>query len=111
VPAHWNSILYYSGIVILVVGFFIGAALALRARREAREGVEITSEAEMLSEFQRARDAGEMDEAEFRRVRDLLISGRSTKGGVSGETKPDSGWEDRPAVNPPPEHPTLTDPE
>jgi hypothetical protein len=111
VPAHWNSILYYSGIVILVVGFFVGAALALRARREAREGVDITSEAEMLSEFQRARDAGEMDEAEFRRVRDLLISGRSTKEGGNRETKPDSRLEDHPPANPPPEHPTLTEPE
>ncbi len=110
-PAHWNSILYYSGIVILVVGFFVGAALALRARREAREGVDITSEAEMLSEFQRARDAGEMDEAEFRRVRDLLISGRSTKEGGNHVTKPDSRLEDHPPANPPPEHPTLTDPE
>jgi len=111
VPAHWNSILYYSGIVILIGGFFVGVALALRARRDVREGVDLTSESEMLSEFQRARDAGEMDEAEFRRVRDLLISGKGARGGEQPETISDPGMEDRPPSNSPPEHPTLTDPE
>jgi len=110
VPAYLNTILYYSAIVILVGGLIVGVALALQARREAREGVDLTSESEMLSEFQRARDAGEMDEAEFRRVRDLLISGKNTKGGEHHDTGPDSGFEDRPSANPP-EHPTLTDPE
>ena len=110
-PVHLNNILYYSAIVILVGGFIVGVAFALRARREAREGVDITSEAEMLSEFQRARDAGEMDEAEFRRVRDLLISGKSSKGGEHRDTGPDPGSEDRPPANPPPEPPTPTDPE
>jgi len=111
VPAYWNSILYYSAIIILVGGLIIGVILAVQARREAREGVELTSEAEMLSEFQRARDAGEMDEAEFRRVRDLLIGGRSTGGAAHHESVPDPGMEDRPPVNPAPEHPRLRDPE
>jgi len=111
VSAHWNGILYYSGIVILIVGFFVGVALALRARREAREGVDLTSESEMLSEFQRARDAGEMDEAEFRRVRDLLINGKITRGGEHAEAVPETGLEDRPPADSPPEHPTLIEPE
>ena len=81
VPAHLNSILYYAAVILLVGGIIVGVASALRARREAREGVDLASEAEMLSEFQRARDAGEMDDAEFRRVRDLLISGKSTRRG------------------------------
>jgi len=111
VPAHFHSILYYSAVILLIGGIIVGVAWALQTRREAREGVDLTSEAEMLSEFQRARDAGEMDEAEFRRVRDLLISGSSSKGGERRDTGPSSGLEDRPPANPPPEHPTLTDPE
>jgi len=79
--------------------------------QDAREGVNLVNEADLLSEFQRARDAGEMDDAEFRRVRDLLISGRSNKEGERRDTGPDSGLEDRRPANPPPEHPTLTDPE
>ena len=110
-PASLNTILYYAGIVILIGGFIVGTALALRARREAREGVDITSDAEMLLEFQRARDAGEMDEAEFRRVRDLLISGKDPKGGEHRDAVPDPGSEDRPPAGPPPQHPTPTDPE
>ena len=113
-PAQLNSILYYSAIVVLVGGIIVGVALALRARREAREGVDLTSEADMLSEFQRARDAGEMDEAEFRRVRDLLISGKSSRGGEhrddraelgirgtsSGESPPGTSHAHRPGVSP-----------
>jgi hypothetical protein len=102
-----NNLLYYAGVLILVVGFFVGLAWALRARREAREGVDLglTSEADMLSEFQRAREAGEMDEAEFRRVRDLLISGKGSKGGEHHETRPSPGLEDHPPADPPPESP------
>jgi len=111
VPVHLNSILYYSAIVILVGGFIVGVAFALQARREAREGVDLISEADMLTEFQRARDAGEMDDAEFRRVRDLLISGKSSMGVEQRELGPNPGVVERPPNDPPSGPPTPTDPE
>ena len=92
-PVHLNNVLYYAAIVVLVGGFIFGVVFALQARREAREGVDLTSEADMISEFQRARDAGEMDDAEFRRVRDLLIAGKSSKGAERRETEPTPGVE------------------
>jgi len=111
VPANWNNVLYYVALVVLVGGSIIGVAWALRARREAREGVDFISEADMLTEFQRARDAGEMDDAEFRRVRDLLISGKSSKGVEQREFGPNPGVVERPPNDPPSGPPTPTDPE
>jgi len=101
VPAHWNPFLYYTGVIILVGGFIVGTVYALRARREAREGVDFTDEAQMLSEFQRAREAGEMDEAEFRRVRDLLINGKGARGGGDHQAVPKPASEEAPAPDRP----------
>jgi len=106
-----QNILYYTALIVLVGGFIVGLALALRSRREAREGVDLTSEADMLTEFQRARDAGEMDDAEFRRVRDLLITGKGSRGGELPANRPDSGSEERPPTYHPPESPTPADPD
>ncbi len=108
-PVHLQNFFYYPAILVLVVGSIVGVAFALRTRREAREGVSFTSEAEMLSEFQRARDAGEMDEAEFRRVRDLLIAGKNSREGEQRDIRPNTGFEDLPAAYPPPAPPTPTD--
>ena len=110
-PAHWNNVLYYVAFVVLVGGFIAGLAYALRARREAREGVDLTSDNDMLSEFQRARDAGEMDDAEFRRVRDLLINGKGSEGAEHRIAKPDSSLEGGSPKAPPPESPTPIVPE
>jgi len=101
VSVHLNNVLYYAAIVVLVGGFIFGVVFALQARREASEGVDLTSEADMISGFQRSRDAGEMDDAEFRRVRDLLIAGKSAKGAERRETEPTPGVE----VSPPAVHP------
>jgi len=101
VPVTMQTVLYYVAVVVLVGGFFVGVALALQARREAREGVDLTSEADMLSEFQRAREAGEMDEAEFRRVRDLLISGKSSRGVEQRDRGPSPGADELPPASSP----------
>jgi len=111
VPVNLHNFLYYTALIVLVGGGIVGVAMALRARREAREGVDLTSQAEMLSEFQRALDAGEMDDAEFRRVRDLLISGKGSQGGEPRAARPASGIEDQPPGDPPPEAYSPTDPE
>ncbi len=108
-PVYLQNFFYYPAILILVLGSIVGMAFALRARREAREGVNLTSEADMLSEFQRAHDAGEMDEAEFRRVRDLLIAGRNSRGGEQRDARPKSGFEEHSPAFPPPAPPTPTD--
>lgn len=110
-PVPVQNFLYYLSLFVLIGGSIAGVAYALQARREAREGVDLTSEADMLLEFQRARDAGEMDDAEFRRVRDLLITGKGTQGHEHRDVKHDSGLEDRPPASPPPEHPTSNEPE
>jgi hypothetical protein len=68
VPADLQTLLYYAAGILIGVGIVIGARIALRARQEAREGVDLVTDADMLSEFQRARDSGEMDDAEFQRV-------------------------------------------
>ena len=110
-PVYMQNIFYYAALIVLVGGLVVGVGLAMRARREAREGVALTSEADMLSEFQRAREAGEMDEAEFRRVRDLLISGKDSQAGEHRGLRPNSGTEERPVATPPPELPTPPDPD
>ncbi|MEJ7638455.1 MAG: hypothetical protein WKF75_10895 [Singulisphaera sp.] len=110
-PVYLQNLLYYSALIVLIGGSIIGVAFALRARRDAREGVNLTSEAEMISEFQRARDAGEMDEAEFRRVCDLLISGKNSQGGEDRAANPKSGIEGRPPAFTPPEPSKPADPE
>ncbi len=101
-PVQWNTILYYAAIVLLIGGFLVGVAYALQARREAREGVNLTSDAEMLTEFQRARDAGELDDAEFRRVRDLLTTGKNSKREEQPRTEPTTAVEDHPLELPNP---------
>ncbi len=110
-PVYLQNFLYYAALIVLVGGGIIGVAMALRTRREAREGVSLTSEADMLSEFQRAHDAGEMDDAEFRRVRDLLITGKGSQAGDPRTAKPGSGIGDPPPAYPPPEPFTHADPE
>ncbi len=62
----------------------IGAAAIAYSRRVARERAESTTSLSLMEEFQRAYDAGEMDEEEFRRVRDSLI-GRKRKETVAKE--------------------------
>jgi len=110
VPAYLQTILYYTALIALLGGIIVGVGLALQARREAREGGDLlrTTEADMLTEFQRARDAGEMDDAEFRRVRDLLIHGRTSEDAEHRKAGPDSSLEGRPPASPPQEPPTST---
>jgi len=100
-----QSLLYYAAAVLLAAGILLGVKIALRARQDAREGVDLVNEAELLSEFQRARDSGEMDDAEFRRVRSLLIDGKR-----SAETGDEKISTSPGTLPPPPAPPTTIDP-
>lgn len=63
--------------VVVVVGTLLVAVIVIyRLRRDANEDLTPDSEKDLLTEFERAYAAGEMDEAEFRRVRDLLLAGK-----------------------------------
>ena len=71
-------------VVATVVVAGIGVAAIAYSRRLARERAESTTSLGLMEEFQRAYDAGEMDEEEFRRVRDSL-TGRKRKEPVARE--------------------------
>jgi hypothetical protein len=52
-----------------------------------------------------------MDDAEFRRVRDLLITGKGSQGREHRDVRAELRPEERPPTFPPAEPPTPTDPE
>jgi hypothetical protein len=63
----WMEYLTLATCAVVVI---VGIPLIYYLRREAKEH-NLTDE-ELLAQFSRAYDAGEMDEAEFRQVRELL---------------------------------------
>jgi hypothetical protein len=70
----------YLPLVLLAVALLIGVLMVYRHRREANEDDTPASGVDRFSELKQAKD--QMTEAEFRRVRELLIGGegaRSTK--------------------------------
>jgi uncharacterized membrane protein len=71
-------------VVATVAVAAIGVAAIAYSRRVARERAESTTPLSLMQEFQRAYDAGEMDEEEFRRVRDSL-TGRQRKEPIARE--------------------------
>jgi len=71
------------GIGLFVLAMLVGIPLAYRLWRETHQDDERASESEMFSDFEQAYAAGQMDEAEFRRLRDLMIGGgRRNQGGA-----------------------------
>jgi len=71
--AQTNGFWYYLGFGLLAVAIVIGVTAAYRIWHETQEEDEepVTND-ELLAEFQAAHAAGEMDDAEFQRVRALL---------------------------------------
>lgn len=63
----------YVPLVLLIVGMAIGVPLAYRAWREAHEEGEIVTPADVLSDLEEAYVDGEIDEVEFRRIRELVL--------------------------------------
>jgi hypothetical protein len=104
-PRLWN----YLPLVLLTVSILVGVPLAYRLWREAHEEDEPIRGADMLSDFEQAYAAGKMDEAEFRRLRDLVIGGKEGLGGKF-RTRPRRA---EPGLVPPtiPDQPTPAPPE
>ena len=73
-PKVWS----YLPLLLLILGILVGVPVAYRLWRETHEEDEPIRDADMLSDFEQAYVAGKMDEAEFRRIRDLVIG---TQGG------------------------------
>jgi hypothetical protein len=73
---------YYVGAGLLALAIVIGVPIAHRIWRETHEPDDAPSNEDMLEEFRQAYEAGEMDEAEFRRVSELL---RGPQGGNPGD--------------------------
>jgi hypothetical protein len=98
----------YLPFLLLTVTIAIGVPVAYRLWRETHEEDALPRGGELLSDFEQAYAAGQMDEAEFRRIRDLLIGSKVEGGGGKIRTKP-SGAADKPGFVPPtaPELPTT----
>jgi len=58
--------------ILLLLALVVALTMAHRLWNEAHEDIESASERERLSEFEKAAAAGELDEHELRRVRELL---------------------------------------
>ena len=82
------------GLILFAVALLIGVPLAYRLWRETHQEEDPTRDSEMLSDFEQAYAEGKMDEAEFRRIRDLLIGAKVGTGG-KGRTKPRRDEQDR----------------
>jgi hypothetical protein len=80
-PKLWS----YLPLILLTVSILVGVPLAYRLWRETHEEDEPTRGADMLSDFEQAYAAGKMDEAEFHRIRDLVIGAKGGSGGKTGK--------------------------
>jgi hypothetical protein len=67
-----RSLMSYLPLILLTLAMAIGIPLAYRAWREAHTEEEAVTDTDVLSGIEAAYAAGEIDEAEFRRVRELL---------------------------------------
>jgi hypothetical protein len=92
-PKLWS----YLPLLLLTLAIAIGVPMAYRLYRETRAEEASTRGSDPLSDFEQAYAAGKMSEAEFRRIRDLVI-GEKGGGGGKTRTKP---RQDEPAQLPP----------
>jgi hypothetical protein len=81
-PKLWS----YLPLLLLVVSILVGVPMAYRLWRETHGEDEPIRGADLLSDFEQAYAAGKMDEAEFRRIRDLVIGGKGEFGGKPRKT-------------------------
>jgi len=63
----------YLPFLLLTISLLIGVPVAYRYYREVREDDEPIRDADLLADLEQGDAASKMTEAEFRRVRDLLI--------------------------------------
>ena len=75
--------MWYGALALLTIAIAIGVTYAVRVWREIHEQEEPITNEEILDQFREAYANGEMDEAEFRRVTELLTS---TGGGPLDQT-------------------------
>jgi hypothetical protein len=71
-PKLWS----YVPLILVTVTIAIGVPVAYRLWRETHEEEVLPRGGDLLSDFERAYAAGQMDEAEFHRIRDLLIGSK-----------------------------------
>ncbi len=84
-PSLWM----YLPIVLLILAILIGVPVAYRLWREAHEeDEEPASDADRLAQLERAFYLGQMDEEEFRRVRDSLARPKAATPPVRGTARP-----------------------
>ncbi len=76
-PAVW----YNLGLIVVLVATVVMIVVAYRAWAEAHEDVEPVSASELLASFEQARADGELDEEEYRRVRDRIGRADGDSGG------------------------------
>ena len=98
-PMAGANLRFYTALVVLILAIIPGLWFALRVRREAREGVDLSSDRDLLAGFRRAHSEGKMDDEEFRRVSALLEGGNvPTLRGLHRQHDPGP---DRPLGSPP----------
>ncbi|CAN5909985.1 hypothetical protein BH23PLA1_BH23PLA1_33350 [soil metagenome] len=72
----WN-LLGAMALVAVVMGLaLIGGKLIAHIRRQIREEQELTSLSDLLEPLRESYEAGEIDEAEFRRIQETLARGK-----------------------------------
>jgi hypothetical protein len=99
-PKSWS----YLPVLLLTLAIAIGVPMAYRLWRDTHEEEDLPRGTDLLSDFERAYYAGQMDEAEFHRIRDLLI-GSKGKGSTKIRTKPPRADETGLSPLPAPEQP------
>jgi hypothetical protein len=99
-PSLWT----YLPIVLLILAIMIGVPVAYRLWREAHEeDEEPASDAERLSQLEKAYYLGQMSAEEFHRVRESLAGPKTSPPPVRNPVGPDRGTEppsppDRPGI-------------
>lgn len=89
----------YLPAVLLLVAVVVAVVMAFRMWSEMQEDYSPASDLEVLSEMEQAHAAGEMDEAEFRRVREVLARSSPTPSATSRPLKrPPVETEDEPST-------------
>ncbi|MHC5538615.1 hypothetical protein ACYOEI_10365 [Singulisphaera rosea] len=89
----------YLPAVLLLVAVIVAVVMAYRMWDEMREDYSPATDLEVLSEIEQAHAAGEMDEAEFRRVREILARSNPARSGASQLIKrPPASAEDDPST-------------
>ena len=67
-----SAALYNIGLVVLLVALATGVVMAYRVWHEVHEEIEPATPEELLAAFEQARAEGELDEEEYKRVRQTI---------------------------------------